>query len=142
MRTSKAILVGLTAGLLVNVIALTLAWTPSTGVFSVSGGVTNQVSAATNIISTTSNAVAMPACASTGGPESVRLRLLQNVGLVPVLYCLGGTASAANYHGVLAPGLAVRDGLGSVVNLTAWRGSVSIAVESGTGTVVAVEVVK
>lgn len=116
-------------------------WTPGTGNFSVRTGATNSVTEPA-LISTTSNTVAFEATVSSGGPENVRLRLLQNVGTVPVLYRLGGTASASAYHGVLAPCSTARDGLGSVVNLTAWRGSVSIAVESGTGVVSTVEIVQ
>lgn len=128
------------AGVAVALSVAAVTWTPSTGTGSVVGGTTNLVSEPT-LISTTSNAVAFTATESSGGIENKRIRVLQNVGTVPVLYRLGGTAAADNYHGVLAPCTAARDGLGSVVDLSAWRGSVSIAVESGTGEVAAIEIV-
>lgn len=116
-------------------------WVPGGGNYGTQNGATNSVSSPT-IVSTTSNTVALAANVTAGGYENVRLRLIQNIGTVPVLYCLGGTASASNYHGVLAPGIAARDGLGSVLDLTSWKGSVSVAVESGTGSVSTVEVIR
>jgi len=103
----------------------------------------NVVSAA-SLGSTTTNAVALPYADTTGltAAENLRVRFIQNVGTVPLLYCLGGTASVTNYHGIIAAGTVARDGLGSVAHLENWRGSVSVAVESGTGAWVAVEVVK
>ena len=70
------------------------------------------------------------------------LRVMQNVGTVPVLYALGSTVAVTNYHGVLAPCSAARDGLGSLVDLSYWRGTVSVMCESGSGTVSAVEILK
>lgn len=140
MRESKLTLVGFIAGVLVTFSIGAVSWTASTGSHSTVGGVVNQVSEPV-IISTTTNAVVFDATVSTG-PENTRTRTVQNVGTVPVLYRLGGTASDTEYHGVLAPGSAARDGLGSVLDVSTWRGSVSIAVESGTGVVVATEVIK
>ena len=65
----------------------------------------------------------------------VLIRTLQNTGTTPVLYALNSTASATNYHGILAAGLVVRDGLGSVVDLSNWRGTVSVVTETGTSVV-------
>ncbi len=79
---------------------------------------------------------------NTWGNENYHLRLIQNVGTVPVLYSLGSTASSTNYHGVLAAGLNARDGLGSIVDLSNWKGSVSIAVESGTGSVATLDLIR
>lgn len=69
-------------------------------------------------------------------------RTLQNVSTIPVLYALGTNASLSNYHGILPPGTTNRDGRGLVVDISPWRGPVSIVTESGTGTVSAVELLK
>lgn len=68
-------------------------------------------------------------------------RTIQNCGTVPIYYCLGGTASSTNYHGILAGGVAEKDGLGSVVNISAWPGAVSLKTEAGTATVVITELI-
>lgn len=70
------------------------------------------------------------------------VRTLQNVGTTPVLYALGSTVATTNYHGVLAAGTDARDGLGSLVDLSNWRGSVSVMCESGSGTVVTIEITR
>ena len=140
MRESKVALLAFTVGALVTLSIAAVSWTASTGSHSYVGGTQNMVTEPV-IISTTTNAVVFDATVSTG-PERIRQRTIQNVGTVAVLYRLGGTASDTEYHGVLAPGSAARDGLGSVLDVSNWRGTVSIAVESGTGVVVATEVIK
>jgi len=66
-------------------------------------------------------------------------RAIQNTGTNAVLYAIGSVASTSNYHGILAGGTAVRDGLGSVVDLSSYPGQVSIVTESGSSTVALVE---
>jgi hypothetical protein len=128
-------------GFVIGITLLISRGTTYTGSGWSSGGATNIVSDP-SIISTTSNALALVTITNTWGNENIHKRTIQNVGTVPVLYCLGTTASATNYHGVLAPGSVARDGLGSVLDVSTWRGSVSVAVESGTGVVAAFELIK
>lgn len=68
-------------------------------------------------------------------------RTIQNTGTAPVLYAIGTVVSSTNYHGVLAGGLADRDGLGSLLDLSRFPGRVSVMVEGEevTGTVALVE---
>jgi hypothetical protein len=142
MRTNvnQSTVLGFTLGILLLVSLGAVTWTPSGGNYGVVGGVTN-AAAMSPVITTTSNTVALAATASTGGPERLRVRTLQNIGTVPVMYAYGSTASTTNLNGVLAPGSAARDGYGSMLYLDTWRGSVSIAVESGTGVVATGEVI-
>jgi hypothetical protein len=76
---------------------------------------------------------------STSGGR-VLLRTLQNTGTNAVLYLINpsSTVSSTNYHGVLAGGVAVRDGLGSVLDLSKVPYPVSLITESANGTTVAV----
>jgi hypothetical protein len=68
-------------------------------------------------------------------------RFVQNHGTVPVLYAINFTnVSATAYHGVIAPGVALRDGLGSVVDFSAIRFPVSFRTESGSAEITIVEI--
>lgn len=67
-------------------------------------------------------------------------RFVQNNGTVPVLYAINYTnVSATAYHGILAPGVSLRDGLGSVVDLSAVRFPVSFRTESGSSEISIIE---
>jgi hypothetical protein len=78
-----------------------------------------------------------------GDPAGYTLvRTLQNVGTVAVLYALGTNASTSSYHGILRGGTTNRDGTGGTVDLSHWRGLVTIITEGGTGTVSATELLK
>ena len=58
--------------------------------------------------------------------NDVALRVLQNCGTVPVYVCIGDTASAVNFHYILAACSATDDGLGSVMDCSKYKGAVSI----------------
>lgn len=66
-------------------------------------------------------------------------RYMQNTGTVPVIYAIGSVASTTSYHGILAAGTVVRDGLGSGVDLSRYPGQVSVVTASGSSTVCLVE---
>jgi len=76
---------------------------------------------------------------STSGGR-VLLRTFQNTGTNALLYLINPTnaVSSTNYHGVLAGGVSVRDGLGSVLDLSKVPYPVSLITESANGTTVAV----
>lgn len=70
----------------------------------------------------------------------VLYRGIQNTGTNPFLYLIGSTnVSATNFTGVAAGGQAVRDGLGSIVDLSRVPWPVSLKTESGETTASAVE---
>jgi hypothetical protein len=70
----------------------------------------------------------------------ILLRTVQNTGTNACLYTIGVTnVSGTNYHGVLAGGSALRDGLGSILNLQHVPWPVSFTTESGTTTIAAIE---
>lgn len=69
----------------------------------------------------------------------VLVRTLQNTGTTPVLYAIGATVTGTAYHGILAGGSVAKDGLGTVLDLSRVRGTVSLMTESGTSTVAVVE---
>ena len=69
----------------------------------------------------------------------VLFRSMQNTGTNAVIYAIGSVASTSSYHGVIAGGSAVRDGLGSVVDLSRYPGQISVITESGTSTIAIVE---
>ena len=68
-------------------------------------------------------------------------RTIQNCGTNAILYCLGGTVATTNYHGAIAGGNAVRDGLGSVLEISKWPGTVSMMTENGTATAAVTELI-
>lgn len=71
----------------------------------------------------------------------VLVRTVQNNGTTPVLYAINFTnVSATAYHGIIAPGVASRDGLGSVLDLSAIRYPVSFRTESGSSEISIVEI--
>ena len=69
----------------------------------------------------------------------VLLRTIQNCGTNAVLYAIGTTVATTNYHGVLAGGAAVRDGLGTVLDVSRIKVPVSLMTESGTSVCALVE---
>lgn len=58
--------------------------------------------------------------------EGVAMRFMQNCGLEPVKVCIGDTATADVFHFILAGCSAVDDGLGSIVDVSKYKGKVSI----------------
>ena len=67
-------------------------------------------------------------------------RGIQNTGTNAFLYLIGSTnVSSTNFTGVVAGGLAVRDGCGSMVDLSRVPRPVSLTTESGATTVSVVE---
>jgi acetyl-CoA carboxylase carboxyltransferase component len=67
-------------------------------------------------------------------------RSIQNTGVVPFLYTINSTnVSTSNYHGVVAGGQVIRDGLGSIVDFSKIPYPVSMTTESGSTTVAVVE---
>jgi hypothetical protein len=67
-------------------------------------------------------------------------RTIQNCGTNAFLYLIGSTnVSATNYHGVVAGGSAVRDGLGSILDLSRVTAPVSMRCESGTTEIAVIE---
>lgn len=74
-----------------------------------------------------------------GAQGRVLVRTVQNTGTVPVLFAIGSTVSATTYHGVLAGGAVAKDGLGSILDLSNWRGTVSFMTESGETTLAPME---
>ena len=59
--------------------------------------------------------------------EGVCLRFMQNCGTVPVKYLISNEDAAADkFHGIIAGGSVVDDGLGSIVDLSRFKGRVSI----------------
>lgn len=97
---------------------------------------------APNIVSVTNTPVNAFASHTNDWAGRQVIRVMQNTGTQPVLYALGSTCATTNYHGVLAAGNATRDGLGSIVNLSSWKGSVSVMCETSSGTVVTMEILK
>lgn len=70
----------------------------------------------------------------------VILRTIQNTGTVPFLYLINSTnVSTANYHGVVAGGALVRDGLGSILDLSKISYPISLTTETGGTTVSVIE---
>ena len=70
----------------------------------------------------------------------VLCRSIQNVGTNAFLYLIGSTnVSATNFTGVVAGGAALRDGLGSILDLSRVPWPVYMKTESGSTTVSAVE---
>ena len=70
----------------------------------------------------------------------VLYRSIQNTGTNAFLYLIGSTnVSSTNFTGVVAGGLAVRDGRGSIVDLSRVPWPVSLTTESGATTVSVVE---
>ena len=70
----------------------------------------------------------------------VLYRGIQNTGTNAFLYLIGSTnVSSTNFTGIVAGGQAVRDGLGSIVDLSRAPWPVSLKTESGGTTVTAVE---
>lgn len=65
----------------------------------------------------------LPALEDKGG---VAIRSLHNVGTLPVVWAVGNVPTAGNYHGVLAPGLASDDGLGSYKDFSNFKGAVFV----------------
>ncbi len=63
----------------------------------------------------------------------VAFRQIQNCGIVPVKYLIDNNAlcTANNFHGVLAAGSAVDDGLGSVLQFNITGDRISVFVDSG-----------
>ena len=67
-------------------------------------------------------------------------RGIQNTGTNAFLYLIGSTnVSSTNFTGVVAGGLAVRDGRGSIVDLSRVPWPVSLTTESGATTISVVE---
>jgi hypothetical protein len=67
-------------------------------------------------------------------------RSIQNTGVVPFLYTINSTnVSITNYHGVVAGGSIIRDGLGSIVDFSKIPYPVSLTTESGATTAAIVE---
>lgn len=66
--------------------------------------------------------------AETAFPDSdaIAFRVLQNCGTNAVYVCIGDTASANNFHYILAACSAQDDGLGSVMDCSKYKGAVSI----------------
>jgi len=70
----------------------------------------------------------------------VLYRSIQNTGTNAFLYLIGSTnVSSTNFTGVVAGGSAVRDGRGSIVELSRVPWPVSLTTESGATTVSVVE---
>lgn len=58
--------------------------------------------------------------------NGVALRFLQNCGTNAIYVAIGSAASSTNFHFILAGGSAADDGLGSIVDVSKYKGSVSI----------------
>jgi hypothetical protein len=58
-------------------------------------------------------------------------RTIQNCGTNAVFYAIGAVATTSAYHGIIAGGSSVKDGLGSVVDLSRYTGQVSLITASG-----------
>lgn len=71
----------------------------------------------------------------------VVLRTIQNVGTNPVLYCIASTnVSPTNFHGVLAGGSGMRDGLGSLLDVSRVPWPISLKCETGFTVIAVTEV--
>ena len=57
-------------------------------------------------------------------------RFLQNLGTSPVKYAVNTAASSGTFHGVLAGGNAVDDGLGSILDFSKVKGDVYVYSDS------------
>lgn len=67
-------------------------------------------------------------------------RSIQNTGVVPFLYTINSTnVTITNYHGVVAGGSTLRDGLGSIVDFSKIPYPISLTTESGATTIAVVE---
>lgn len=84
------------------------------------------------------NAGAGPFTIPTGGGRIVGKRFLQNCGITALKYKIirsnisQDKVSTNDFHGVLAACAAQDDGLGSQIDLSNIRGSISVMVDSGT----------
>jgi N-methylhydantoinase B/oxoprolinase/acetone carboxylase alpha subunit len=94
---------------------------------------------AVNLVAVSTVAATIPAVANVGNGKLKRV--LQNQGTQAVLYSLGGTASATNYHGTLAGGTGAKDGKGGSVDLSDWPGAVSVITEASTSVVSVQEII-
>lgn len=75
--------------------------------------------------------------------RGVAWREMQNCGIVPVKYLIDNNAdcTANNFHGILAAGTAVDDGLGSIRQFNITGDRVTVFVDSGNLRVCTLEVV-
>jgi hypothetical protein len=94
---------------------------------------------APHVVTVTTDAQYVFTASTVRADGRVIARVIQNTGTVPVLYAIGSVASTTSYHGILAGGNAIRDGLGSVVDLSKYSGQVSLITASGSSTVCLVE---
>jgi hypothetical protein len=125
---------------IVGLIALSVFAVPPSDVFYYSGN--QQVSSVVSVrvlspklLNVTSATTTVPAITNTLTSVTTT-RTIQNCGTNAILFCLGGAVATTNYHGVIAGGNAVRDGLGSVLDISRWPGAVSLMTESGSSTAV------
>lgn len=95
-----------------------------------------------SVITVTTNAQTLFSERLSGSDGRVLLRTMQNTGTKAVIFAIGSTVSLTNYHGILAAGSVARDGLGSVVDLRNWRGTISVMTETGTSTVSLMEMIQ
>lgn len=58
--------------------------------------------------------------------NGVAMRFLQNCGTNAVYVAINSVASPANFHFIIAGGSVADDGLGSIVDVSKYKGSVSI----------------
>lgn len=91
-----------------------------------------------NITSQTGTTTKGPRLVTAAGPvfekaRGITWREMQNCGIVPVKYLVDNNAdcSANNFHGILAAGNAVDDGLGSVRQFNITGDRVTVFVDSG-----------
>lgn len=97
-------------------------------------------SAPTNIVAVSTTPTAIFSSNTSLDQGRVLMRTVQNVGTVAVLYSINSTnVSSSAYHGVIAAGSVARDGIGSVLDLARVPFPIYVATESGTSSVVAVE---
>jgi hypothetical protein len=89
-----------------------------------------------SVVTVTTNAQTVITGNTATGEGRVLLRTVQNTGTNAVLFAINATVSLTNYHGILAGGVAVRDGLGSVLDLSrAGTAYLSVMTASGTSVV-------